>query len=601
MFLRRTWVRRTIPAGVAAFIVVAGTAVVRTNASASPVDTYRTTIVTTGSVEQRLDLTGSVQRVNQVSQSFAVTGTVSSLSVAVGDTVKAGQALAALDPRPLASATTAAKAALAQAKATLESDQTSTTTTSAGTQAQTATQAQTPAPTPTTSPRVAGPSGRSAAGTDQSLARAQRNVTTAQSAIAADLGRASAALARCAPFFPSEPSPTTPTGTTTTSPTPTPTPTPTGTTSPTPPPPTATPTAAPSDAAIRACIGALKTAPTQQQIERDQKSLTRSQADLTAAFTLAITTAGSTANASGTTTTSAATSRTATSRSATSQSATSQQSGGPTGGTGQSSAARVVSDQAAITSAEATLSSATADQASATLKSSRAGTVGSISLVNGASSAGKSITIVGAGAAEVTVNVPLASMATVHVGQKAKVRPQGATDSVPGAVTSISLLPVTTATGTGTGTTQATAAASSPTYPVVVLVPDALPALASGARANVSLLIGTAGHVITVPNSALTPLGNGQALAMTFKDGVATRALVKTGYAGTLTTQVTSGLTAGQQVVLADLSTALPTNTTNARRFGVGGGAAGGLGGAGLGGAGLGGAGLGGAGFTPRG
>ena len=587
MFLRRTWVRRTIPAGVAAFIVVAGTAVVRTNASASPVDTYRTTIVTTGSVEQRLDLTGSVQRVNQVSQSFAVTGTVSSLSVAVGDTVKAGQALAALDPRPLASATTAAKAALAQAKATLESDQTSTTTTSAGTQAQTATQAQTPAPTPTTSPRVAGPSGRSAAGTDQSLARAQRNVTTAQSAIAADLGRASAALARCAPFFPSEPSPTTPTGTTTTSPTPTPT----GTTSPTPPPPTATPTAAPSDAAIRACIGALKTAPTQQQIERDQKSLTRSQADLTAAFTLAITTAGSTANASGTTTTSAATSRTATSRSATSQSATSQQSGGPTGGTGQSSAARVVSDQAAITSAEATLSSATADQASATLKSSRAGTVGSISLVNGASSAGKSITIVGAGAAEVTVNVPLASMATVHVGQKAKVRPQGATDSVPGAVTSISLLPVTTATGTGTGTTQATAAASSPTYPVVVLVPDALPALASGARANVSLLIGTAGHVITVPNSALTPLGNGQALAMTFKDGVATRALVKTGYAGTLTTQVTSGLTAGQQVVLADLSTALPTNTTNARRFGVGGGAAGGLGGAGLGGAG----------FTPRG
>jgi len=103
--------------------------------------------------------------------------------------------------------------------------------------------------------------------------------------------------------------------------------------------------------------------------------------------------------------------------------------------------------------------------------------------------------------------------------------------------------------------------------------------------------------VLTVPNSALTPLGNGQALAMTYKDGVATRALVRTGYAGTLTTQITSGLTKGQQVVLADLSTALPTNTTNARRFGVGGAGAG-LGGAGLGGAGLGGAGLGGAGLT---
>ena len=127
---------------------------------------------------------------------------------------------------------------------------------------------------------------------------------------------------------------------------------------------------------------------------------------------------------------------------------------------------------------------------------------------------------------------------------------------------------------------------------MVVLVPDALPALASGSRADVSLLIGTAAMVLTVPNSALTPLGNGQAMAMTFKNGVASRALVKTGYAGTLITQVMSGLSAGQQVVLADLSTALPTNTTSSRRLGVGSGTTGGLGGGttgGLGGAGLGG------------
>jgi hypothetical protein len=98
---------------------------------------------------------------------------------------------------------------------------------------------------------------------------------------------------------------------------------------------------------------------------------------------------------------------------------------------------------------------------------------------------------------------------------------------------------------------------------MVILVPDALPALASGSRADVSLLIGTAAMVLTVPNSALTPLGNGQALALTLNNGVATRAVVKTGYAGTLLTQVMSGLTAGQHVALADLSTALPTNTTN--------------------------------------
>jgi hypothetical protein len=114
-------------------------------------------------------------------------------------------------------------------------------------------------------------------------------------------------------------------------------------------------------------------------------------------------------------------------------------------------------------------------------------------------------------------------------------------------------------------------------------------------------LVGTAFNVLAVPNSALTPLGNGQALALTLKNGVATRALVKTGYAGTLATQVTSGLTAGQQVVLADLSTALPTNTTSSRRFGVGGGAASGFGGSGLGGAGLGGGATSGGGFPSRG
>jgi hypothetical protein len=282
-----------------------------------------------------------------------------------------------------------------------------------------------------------------------------------------------------------------------------------------------------------------------------------------------------------------------------------------------------VSEQAAVTNARVALSNAQADLTSATLKSSIGGTVGSVSLVRGVSSTGTSVVIVGTGAVAVTLNVPLASMASIHVGQKAKVSPQGTTSFAPGAVSSISLLPsASTSTSTsgssagrattqGAVTGQASTTSSSPVYPVVVLVPDPLPALASGSRADVSLLIGTATNVLTVPNSALTPLGNGQALALAFKKGVTTRALVKTGYVGTLSTQIASGLTAGQQVVLADLSTALPTNTTSSRRFGVGGapgglgGAPGGLGGAGLGGGGLGGAGagggLGGGGFPPRG
>jgi len=640
MWLRRTWLRRTLPAGVAAILVVGGTLVVRNNASASAADTYRTTTVTIGSVEQRLNLTGSAQRVNQASQGFAVTGTVSSVKVAVGDTVTAGEALATLDPVPLRGAVISAKASLAKAKATLESDQSTTTNAATATTAETAnggtgsssgnslatatTPVSTPVATvaPTTSPRVTGPSGRKGEGTG--LAQAQQRVTSAQRAITADLRRASAALAQCAPFFPSEsttstaspttsaPSPTASASSATTTPTPTststsgstPTGTPTSTATPTPT--TTASTSTPSDAEIRACLSALRTAPTQQQIQRHQLALTDSQSALMTTVTLAITTTTSTATTPGTTSPSTTTGQSSTRQSAArqssgsqslgsqslgsqvsgSQSAAAPSAGGLSSGTGQSSASREVTDQAAVTTAEAALSVAQADLTSATLKSSIGGTVGSVSLVKGASSQGKSVVIVGAGAVEVTVDVPLASIGTVHVGQKANVTPQGATSIAAGSVTSISLLPSTSSssTGTGSGTGQGTSTTSSPTYPVVVLVPDALPALATGSRADVSLLIGTVSKVLTVPNSALTPFAKGQALAVTLKNGVHARALVKTGYAGTLTTQITSGLSAGQHVVLADLNTALPTNTTSSRRFGVAGGSAGGLGGAGFGG-----------------
>ncbi|MEP7370374.1 MAG: biotin/lipoyl-binding protein [Dermatophilaceae bacterium] len=594
----RGWARRAVPAAAVAALVIAGTAAVRTNASASATDTYRMATVTKGSVEQRLDLTGSVQRVNQVSQGFAVSGTVSSVSVAVGDAVRAGQTLATLDPKPFNSALTNAKAALAQAKATLESDQSTTTATTAATTSTGSTTASQAASTQasTTTPRVASPSARTGAGANQSLPAAQQRVKRAQGAITSDLGRATSALSQCAAFFPSAPSSSGPTdappGAVASPPAAAAPPAPPaamgqGAGGPTTPPTTpattpATPTSAPTDAEIAACLGALRTAPSQQQIQRDQQELITSQADLTKAFTLLITTAGNTATSP--TSQSGSTNQTVAVQSSTSRSGSASQSG-QNSAAGQSSAVLVASDQASVTSAQASLSSAETDRTSATLKSSIAGKVGSVSLVNGTSSQGKSIVIVGAGAAEVTVNVPLASMAHVQVGQKAVVTPQCATSSVPGSVTSISLLPSASGTGSGTGSAQPTTTASSPTYPVVVLVPDALPALASGARARASLLIGAVSDVLTVPNSALTPLADGQALALTMKNGVGTRALVKTGYAGTFTTQISSGLSAGQQVVLADLSTALPSNTTNARRFGVGGG---GIGGAtGISGAGL--------------
>jgi hypothetical protein len=73
--------------------------------------------------------------------------------------------------------------------------------------------------------------------------------------------------------------------------------------------------------------------------------------------------------------------------------------------------------------------------------------------------------------------------------------------------------------------------------------------------------------VITVPNSAVTTLVAGTGFVQTVKNGKATRTLIRTGAVGATTTQVLSGLTVGQEVVIANLSEALPTNST-ANRFG---------------------------------
>ena len=71
-----------------------------------------------------------------------------------------------------------------------------------------------------------------------------------------------------------------------------------------------------------------------------------------------------------------------------------------------------------------------------------------------------------------------------------------------------------------------------------------------------------------MPNSALTTLVSGTGFVQTVKNGKVTRTLVRTGAVGATTTQVLSGLTAGQQVVIADLSEPLPTTTTT-NRFGA--------------------------------
>ncbi|MEP6799966.1 MAG: hypothetical protein ABI890_17540 [Lapillicoccus sp.] len=236
-----------------------------------------------------------------------------------------------------------------------------------------------------------------------------------------------------------------------------------------------------------------------------------------------------------------------------------------------------------MTTAQDALDTADANLAGATLTAPIAGTVGSLAFAQGGSASPTAgIVIVGGGAASVTVDIPMTTLPRVKKGQQVEVTAAGATSAVAGTVSSIGLLPATT-----TGAT--------PTYPVAILVPAAGQALSTGSRADVAIVVSRVTDVLTVPASAVTTTGAGAEVVSVLAGDVVTRTPVTTGAVGGGLVEVTKGLTAGQQVVVADTTLALPTTTTAVR--GLTGGA-GGLGGGGLGGGGLGGGtGFGGTGF----
>ena len=83
---------------------------------------YRTAVAALGSVKQTTTSAGTVSYVKHATAAFPVGGTVAGVAVKVGDTVKAGQVVANLDPTDLAAAVTTAEQTLTTDKQTLADD-----------------------------------------------------------------------------------------------------------------------------------------------------------------------------------------------------------------------------------------------------------------------------------------------------------------------------------------------------------------------------------------------------------------------------------------------------------------------------------------------
>ena len=91
--------------------------------SAAATVSYRLVAAAQGTVRESVSSTGTIEPADDDSLNFAVSGTVTSVTVAQGDTVKKGQVLATIDSASLRASLAQAQASLATAQAKVASDQ----------------------------------------------------------------------------------------------------------------------------------------------------------------------------------------------------------------------------------------------------------------------------------------------------------------------------------------------------------------------------------------------------------------------------------------------------------------------------------------------
>ena len=229
-------------------------------------------------------------------------------------------------------------------------------------------------------------------------------------------------------------------------------------------------------------------------------------------------------------------------------------------------------DGSAISSGAGSGQSATTGSSTASAAGGAAGGAGGAA---SAGSAGASVTAAPAAPAVMTIaNLAamqvLAQVPELDVGKVANGQPVAVSvnalqgQKIPGSVTSINLLPGSQATVQ---------------YGTAVLMAAPPPGLRPGMSASVSITTRQANDVTFLPSVAVTPVGgpdSGQATVQVLQpDGSMAPRTIGTGLASDTVTQVTSGLSLGDLVVLPDQSAASAATLRGLNRGG-GGGAGGG-------------------------
>jgi multidrug efflux pump subunit AcrA (membrane-fusion protein) len=253
---------------------------------------------------------------------------------------------------------------------------------------------------------------------------------------------------------------------------------------------------------------------------------------------------------------------------------------------GSTSSQQIAMDVSQVDIAQVGVTTAQDAVNAATLKATTGGLVEAVNITNGemissggtgASSAASAspthaVVIITPGVFEVTGSVSDALVNEIAVGQSAEVVAAGSNNAVAGKVTGVA--------------EQATVSSGVATFPVTVVLSGASPSLRPGMSASVSVVINRVVQVTTVPTSAVHTTSAGSTVTL-FVNGKPVPVAVTVGAADASRTQILSGVKVGDQVVIAAISSTIPSSTSGTGRSLTGGGfGGGGFGGGGGGGTG---------------
>ena len=172
------------------------------------------------------------------------------------------------------------------------------------------------------------------------------------------------------------------------------------------------------------------------------------------------------------------------------------------------------------------------------------------------------IQVISTGSYLVNASVGASDVANIAKGDQVTITTTGSTTPVFGLVTSIGIV--------------ASSSSGSSAFPVVISVTGSPAGLYAGSSATVSIIYRQLSNVLVVPTLAVTR-ANGKAYVTVDKNGVKSKHLITVGLSSGGSTQVVSGLTSGDTVVVP-VSVARSGGTSGTGGFGGGTGGFGGTG-----------------------